>query len=64
MMILKKEVYELIKGLYEAHLPVKDLNRSITFYEKLGLELSHTYSDHLAFFWLKKGESWLGLWET
>jgi len=43
-------VYELIKDLYEAHLPVKDLNRSITFYEKLGLELSHIHSDHLAFF--------------
>jgi catechol 2,3-dioxygenase-like lactoylglutathione lyase family enzyme len=57
-------VYELIKGLYEAHLPVKDLKRSIAFYKKLGLELSHIHDHHLAFFWLKKGESWLGLWES
>lgn len=57
-------MYELIKGLYEAHLPVKDLKRSIAFYKKLGLELSHIHDHHLAFFWLKKGESWLGLWET
>lgn len=30
----------MIKGLYEAHLPVSDLQQSIIFYEKLGLELA------------------------
>lgn len=39
----------MIKGLYEAHLPVKDLKRSIAFYKKLGLELSHIHDHHLAF---------------
>jgi len=28
----------MIAGLYEAHLPVKELERSIVFYEELGLE--------------------------
>jgi glutathione S-transferase len=36
----------LIKGIYEAHLPVKDLGNSIDFYKKLGLELA--WSDELA----------------
>lgn len=31
----------MIRGLYEAHLPVRDLNRSIEFYEGLGLQLDH-----------------------
>ncbi|SIQ49365.1 hypothetical protein SAMN05880580_10610 [Priestia flexa] len=30
----------MIKGLYEAHLSVKDLSISILVYEKLGLELA------------------------
>ena len=53
----------MIKGLYEAHLPVKNLERSIAFYEKLELELAY-HSDRLAFFWLEKGRSWLGIWEA
>lgn len=52
----------MIKGLYEAHLPVKDLERSIPFYEALGLKLYKRY-DKVAFFWVKEGESWIGLWE-
>ncbi|WP_202081292.1 VOC family protein [Caldalkalibacillus salinus] len=52
----------MIKGLYEAHLPVKDLKNSIIFYENLGLELAWQ-SETVAFFWIVKGESWLGLWE-
>ncbi|MDT3763983.1 VOC family protein [Priestia filamentosa] len=53
----------MIKGLYEAHLPVSNLEKSIEFYQKLDLEIAFR-EEKLAFFWIKKGESWLGLWET
>lgn len=52
----------MIKGLYEAHLPVRDIERSIVFYEQLGLELAYR-GDRVTFFWIEKGRSWLGLWE-
>ncbi|OWR32331.1 extradiol dioxygenase [Saccharibacillus sp. O23] len=52
----------MILGLYEAHLPVSDLNRSVEFYAKLGLELAWRKGD-IAFFWIEKEKSWLGLWE-
>lgn len=54
----------MIEGLYEAHLPVRDLGRSIQFYERLGLELDHRVEDLLIFFWIEKDKSWIGLWET
>ena len=53
----------MIEGLYEAHLPVRDLSRSIAFYEGLGLELDHQAGDGLAFLWIVKNKSWLGLWQ-
>ena len=53
----------MIKGLYEAHLPVSNLENSIEFYKKLNLEVAFQ-NDKLAFFWIEKGRSWLGLWET
>lgn len=53
----------MIKGLYEAHLPVSDLQKSIEFYKKLGLEIAYV-QEKLAFLWIDKGESWLGLWES
>ncbi|WP_214692156.1 VOC family protein [Exiguobacterium sp. s160] len=53
----------MIKGIYEAHLPVSDLTESIRFYEKLGLELA-LQNEKLAFFWIIKGESWIGLWKS
>ncbi|MDE0583428.1 VOC family protein [Planococcus sp. A6] len=53
----------MIKGLYEAHLPVRDLKRSIEFYTSLELELAYE-TQKLAFFWIVKGQSWVGLWET
>ncbi|MEX3743915.1 MULTISPECIES: VOC family protein [Lysinibacillus] len=53
----------MIKGLYEAHLPVSNLENSIVFYKKLGLELAYE-KGKVAFFWIVKGESWLGLWES
>ncbi|MGG0725144.1 VOC family protein [Bacillus mycoides] len=52
----------MIKGLYEAHLPVSNLKNSIEFYRKLGLKLTWRDED-TAFFWIEKGKSWLGLWE-
>lgn len=42
----------MIQGLYEAHLSVSDLKRSIQFYE--GLELDHINGENLAFYGLKK----------
>lgn len=54
----------MIKGLYEAHLPVSNLKRSIEFYKELGLEFDHSVEDRLAFLWIERDKSWLGLWET
>lgn len=53
----------MIKGLYEAHLPVSNIQNSIHFYQKLGLEVAHE-SENVSFIWIEKGKSWLGLWET
>jgi len=47
----------MIKGLYEAHLPVSDLERSIDFYKNLNLELAFQ-KEKVAFFWIEKGRSW------
>jgi catechol 2,3-dioxygenase-like lactoylglutathione lyase family enzyme len=52
----------MIKGLYEAHLPVSNLEQSIDFYQKLGLKLYKRYNK-VAFFWIEEGRSWIGLWE-
>jgi catechol-2,3-dioxygenase len=53
----------LIKGIYEAHLPVSNLKISIEFYKKLDLEIAYQ-QENLVFFCIEKGRSWLGLWET
>jgi catechol 2,3-dioxygenase-like lactoylglutathione lyase family enzyme len=53
----------MIKGLYEAHLPVSNMKRSINFYLRLGLEVAYE-SETVSFVWIEKGKSWLGLWET
>ncbi|GKU79178.1 VOC family protein [Paenibacillus sp. L3-i20] len=52
----------MIEGLYEAHLPVSDLENSIAFYSRLGLKLAWRSNDTV-FFWIEEGKSWLGLWE-
>ncbi|MCA1032677.1 VOC family protein [Bacillus timonensis] len=52
----------MIKGLYEGHLPVSNLKKSIEFYRKLDIELAEE-NEHVAFFWIKRNESWIGLWE-
>jgi lactoylglutathione lyase len=54
-----------ISGLYEAHLTVANLDRSIAFYRDIvGLELAHVIPErHVAFFWVGARErSMLGLW--
>ena len=54
-----------VKGLFEAHLTVSDLERSIAFYgDVVGLELAHRVPErHAAFFWLGgAGKTMLGLW--
>lgn len=54
-----------ISGLFEAHLTVSDLDRSVTFYrDVLGLELAHMIpARHVAFFWIGgRGAAMLGLW--
>ncbi|MBO8155603.1 MAG: VOC family protein [Bacillaceae bacterium] len=53
----------MILGLYEAHLPVQNLESSIEFYQRLGLEMTWR-DEHTAFFWIEKEKSWLGLWES
>lgn len=56
----------MIKGLYETHLYVEDLERSIDFYKNiLGLEQCHYEAERkVAFFWIgKPKEAMLGLWE-
>jgi catechol 2,3-dioxygenase-like lactoylglutathione lyase family enzyme len=53
-----------VSGLYESHLTVADLDRSIAFYrDVVGLELAHRVpSRHAAFFWIGGRErSMLGL---
>lgn len=56
----------MTKGLYETHVQVSDLEKSIQFYtEVLGLELAHIEENRrIAFLWIGKNkESMLGLWE-
>ncbi|QCI63034.1 VOC family protein [Phreatobacter stygius] len=54
-----------IKSLYEAHLTVSDLDRSIAFYrDTLGLPLAFIIdARNVAFFWVPKPDTaMLGLW--
>lgn len=56
-----------IRGLFETHLTVRDLDASVAFYrDVLGLELAHTVPDRrVAFVWLGgRGTAMLGLWEA
>lgn len=56
-----------IRGLFESHLTVSDLDRAMAFYERtLGLELARAFPQRrVAFYWLgRPGEAMLGLWET
>jgi len=56
----------MIKGLYETHLFVENIDVSISFYKDiLGLEQCHYEKERkVAFFWIgKPQEAMLGLWE-
>ncbi|MEP6699674.1 MAG: VOC family protein [Bacteroidota bacterium] len=57
---------QMIKGLYETHLFVENLQRSIDFYKNiLELEFCHFEEKRkIAFFWIGKPKEYLlGLWE-
>ena len=57
---------KMIKGLYETHLFVSDLERSIHFYQDvLGLTFCHFEAERrVAFFWIGMSQqAMLGLWE-
>jgi lactoylglutathione lyase len=59
-------VKQIITGLFETHLKVRNLERAIRFYEDvIGLELG-TFDPNrkLAIYWIIKGQSMLGLWEV
>jgi lactoylglutathione lyase len=54
-----------VRGLFETHLTVRDLERSIAFYRDLvGLTLAHRVPERqAAFLWIGgRGRSMLGLW--
>jgi lactoylglutathione lyase len=56
-----------IHDLFENHLTVSDLSRSMAFYgESLGLELAQFFPERrVAFYWIGgRGTSMLGLWEV
>lgn len=56
-----------ITGLFETHITVADLDRSIHFYrDLLGFPLAHVVSERqVAFFWLgRPGAAMLGVWAT
>src|SRR4051794_15421779 len=55
------------RGLFETHLTVTDLGRSVAFYrDVVGLELAWEVGERdAAFFWIgKPGQSMLGLWSV
>jgi lactoylglutathione lyase len=54
-----------VQGLFETHLTVSNLQKSITFYQDIvGLKLALEVSErNAAFFWIGKSKSsMLGLW--
>lgn len=56
----------MIKGLYETHIQVSDLKKSVEFYTRvLGLKLAHYDKNRpIAFLWIGEDKkAMLGLWE-
>lgn len=56
-----------VRGLFEAHLVVADLNKAVAFYrDVVGLRLARVESArHVAFFWVgPAGNAMLGLWNA
>lgn len=57
----------LLRDLFETHLTVSDLTRSMLFFgEVLGLELAQVFQERrVAFYWIGgRGKAMLGLWEV
>ncbi|MDO7906938.1 VOC family protein [Paenibacillus sp. JX-17] len=55
----------MITSLYETHIQAANLERSIAFYQKLGLELAHVIEHRRrAFFYIGKGRQMLGVQEV
>jgi lactoylglutathione lyase len=55
-----------VRDLFEGHLTVSDLSRSMAFFgDVVGLELAHVVPERrVAFYWIGgRGESMIGLWE-
>jgi len=65
-MALQKPIFNMIKGLYETHLFVENIEHSIEFYGQV-LELKQCHYEEerrAAFFWVGKDKQFmLGLWE-
>ncbi|CAM2940354.1 VOC family protein [Chryseobacterium flavum] len=56
----------MIKGLYETHIEVSDLENAVSFYtEVLGLKFAHRdETRQIVFLWIGEGKEFmLGLWE-
>lgn len=56
-----------VLDLFETHLTVTDLQRSMTFYgQVLGMEMAEVFSERkVAFYWIGgRGNAMLGLWEV
>jgi len=62
----KEPAVPRIQGLYETHLTVSTLERSVPFYrDVVGLELATVFADRVAFFWVGGRETaMLGLWQS
>jgi lactoylglutathione lyase len=62
---LLSKLITMIKGLYETHLDVSNLEKSIDFYKNLGLQQCfYDNNRRAAFFWIGKPKQFmLGLWE-
>jgi len=58
----------MIRKIYETHILTQNLQKAITFYEKLGLTLAHYMEErNVAFFWIgdpSEKQQMLGVWEV
>jgi lactoylglutathione lyase len=56
----------VVHSLFEAHLPIADLDSSVAFYrDQVGLELAHVLRGQAAFMWIGgRGRAMLGLWSA
>ena len=56
----------VVHTLFEAHLPVANLDASVAFYrDRIGLELAHVLPSQAAFLWIGgRGRAMLGLWSA